>query len=69
MESDGLAVATARVLTAHAPRLVDQLLEVFRAFDLDGTGYISAAELAPLPFEELRTMVRDADVDGRGCRD
>ncbi|KAF6992199.1 hypothetical protein CFC21_009214 [Triticum aestivum] len=76
VEFDELARAIAPVLTAHAPRLVDQaqLLEVFRAFDRDGNGYISAAELArsmaklgqPLTFEELRTMMRDADADGDG---
>ncbi|KAK1601501.1 hypothetical protein QYE76_071923 [Lolium multiflorum] len=48
VEFDELARAIAPVLTAHAPRLVDQaqLLEVFQAFDRDVNGYISAAELA-----------------------
>uniref|UniRef100_A0ACD5T6X9 Uncharacterized protein n=1 Tax=Avena sativa TaxID=4498 RepID=A0ACD5T6X9_AVESA len=76
VEFDELAAAIAPVLTAHAPRLVDQaqLLEVFQAFDRDGNGYISAAELArsmaklgqPLTFDELRRMMSDADVDGDG---
>ncbi|KAK1678144.1 hypothetical protein QYE76_038992 [Lolium multiflorum] len=76
VEFDELARAIAPVLTAHAPRLVDQaqLLEVFQAFDRDGNGYISAAELArsmarlgqPLTFDELRRMMADADVDGDG---
>ena len=35
------------LVSAHAPRLVDQaLLEVFQAFDHGGYGYICAAELA-----------------------
>ena len=51
-----------------------QLAEAFRAFDRDGNGFISAAELArsmarlgqPLTFEELTRMMRDADADGDG---
>ena len=35
------------LVSAHAPRLVDQaLLEVFQAFDHGSYGYICAAELA-----------------------
>ncbi|XP_062232217.1 probable calcium-binding protein CML14 [Phragmites australis] len=75
VEFDELAGAIAPVLTTQT-HLVDQaqLLEVFRAFDRDGNGYISAAELArsmarlgqPLTFEELTRMMRDADADGDG---
>ncbi|XP_006655624.2 probable calcium-binding protein CML14 [Oryza brachyantha] len=75
VEFDELAAAIAPVLTTQT-HLVDQaqLLEVFRAFDRDGNGFISAAELArsmarlgqPLTFEELTRTMRDADADGDG---
>ncbi|XP_021300412.1 probable calcium-binding protein CML15 [Herrania umbratica] len=51
-----------------------QLLEVFRSFDRDGNGFITAAELAgsmskmghPLTYRELTEMMREADTDGDG---
>ncbi|KAL0446947.1 UNVERIFIED_CONTAM: putative calcium-binding protein CML16 [Sesamum latifolium] len=52
----------------------DQLMEVFRTFDRDGNGYITAAELAgqmakmgqPLTYHELSEMMREADTNGDG---
>ncbi|XP_062163482.1 probable calcium-binding protein CML16 [Alnus glutinosa] len=52
----------------------EQLLEVFRSFDRDGNGYITAAELAgsmakmghPLTYRELTEMMREADTNGDG---
>ncbi|KAJ7956555.1 Calcium-binding protein [Quillaja saponaria] len=52
----------------------EQLLEVFRSFDRDGNGYISAAELAgsmakmgqPLTYRELTEMIKEVDTDGDG---
>uniref|UniRef100_A0A5B7C5T1 Putative Calmodulin n=1 Tax=Davidia involucrata TaxID=16924 RepID=A0A5B7C5T1_DAVIN len=52
----------------------EQLLEVFRSFDRDGNGYITAAELAgqmakmghPLTYRELSEMMREADRNGDG---
>ena len=52
----------------------DQLLEVFRSFDRDGNGYITAAELAgsmakmghPLTYRELTDMMREADTNTDG---
>ncbi|XP_057765666.1 probable calcium-binding protein CML15 [Salvia miltiorrhiza] len=52
----------------------DQLLEVFKAFDRDGNGFISAAELAgqmakmghPLTYNELTEMMQEADINGDG---
>ncbi|KAI3714417.1 hypothetical protein L1987_73019 [Smallanthus sonchifolius] len=49
----------------------DQLMEVFRSFDKDGSGYITAAELAgqmgqPLSYKELTEMMREADANGDG---
>ncbi|KAJ7978814.1 Calcium-binding protein [Quillaja saponaria] len=51
-----------------------QLLDVFRSFDRDGNGFISAAELAgsmakmgqPLTYAELTEMIKEADTDGDG---
>ncbi|KAK8604467.1 hypothetical protein V6N13_099409 [Hibiscus sabdariffa] len=51
-----------------------QLSEVFKAFDRDGNGFITAAELAgtmaklghPLTFRELSEMMREADSNGDG---
>ena len=50
------------------------MVEVFKCFDRDGNGYISAAELAramarmgqPLTYRELTQMIKDADEDGDG---
>ncbi|KAL5553543.1 hypothetical protein UlMin_040944 [Ulmus minor] len=52
----------------------DQLMEVFRSFDRDGNGLITAAELAgsmakmghPLTYRELSDMMREADTNGDG---
>ncbi|GLT73127.1 hypothetical protein SLA2020_450050 [Shorea laevis] len=52
----------------------EQLMEVFRSFDRDGNGYITAAELAgsmakmghPLTYRELTEMMREADSNGDG---
>ncbi|KAJ1394717.1 EF-Hand 1, calcium-binding site [Sesbania bispinosa] len=52
----------------------EQLLSVFKSFDRDGNGFISAAELAgamakmgqPLTYRELREMIKEADTDGDG---
>ncbi|KAF9674163.1 hypothetical protein SADUNF_Sadunf10G0099000 [Salix dunnii] len=52
----------------------EQLLEVFRSFDRDGNGFITAAELAgsmakmghPLTYRELSDMMREADTNGDG---
>ncbi|XP_009416780.2 probable calcium-binding protein CML14 [Musa acuminata AAA Group] len=74
VEFDELAVALAPVMTEQAFVNQEQFLEVFRSFDRDGNGYISAAELArsmarmgqPLTFLELTEMMRQADTDGDG---
>ncbi|KAI4357896.1 hypothetical protein L6164_001813 [Bauhinia variegata] len=52
----------------------EQLLEVFRSFDRDGNGQITASELAgsmakmghPLTYRELCDMMREADSNGDG---
>ncbi|KAK4430155.1 putative calcium-binding protein CML16 [Sesamum alatum] len=52
----------------------EQLMKVFRSFDRDGNGYITAAELAgqmakmgqPLTYNELTEMMQEADTNGDG---
>ncbi|CAA2978042.1 probable calcium-binding CML16 [Olea europaea subsp. europaea] len=52
----------------------EQLMGVFLAFDHDGNGYITAAELAgqmakmghPLTYGELTEIVQEADTNGDG---
>ncbi|CAI0472969.1 unnamed protein product [Linum tenue] len=52
----------------------EQLRQLFRMFDRDGNGYITAAELAhsmarlghKLTAEEVAGMIREADTDGDG---
>lgn len=52
----------------------NQLMDLFRSFDRDGNGYITAAELAgsmakmgqPLSYRELSEMMREADTNGDG---
>ncbi|KAL2542714.1 putative calcium-binding protein CML16 [Abeliophyllum distichum] len=52
----------------------EQLMSVFRSFDRDGNGYITAAELAgqmakmghPLTYRELTEMMQEADTNGDG---
>ncbi|CAF2374891.1 probable calcium-binding protein CML18 [Brassica rapa] len=59
------------------PYTEDQLKAIFKMFDRDGNGYITAAELAhsmaklghALTAEELTGMIREADRDGDGCID
>ncbi|WOK92543.1 hypothetical protein Cni_G01234 [Canna indica] len=74
VEFDELAVALAPIMNEQALINQEQLLDVFKSFDRDGNGYISAAELArsmarmgqPLSFGELTEMMRQADTDGDG---
>lgn len=74
VEFDELVDAIAPLMSDQALVNQEQLLDVFRSFDRDGNGYISAAELArsmarmgqPLNFCELTEMMRVADTDGDG---
>ncbi|KAJ8492038.1 hypothetical protein OPV22_013759 [Ensete ventricosum] len=74
VEFEELVAALGPVMTEQAMIDQKQLLEVFRCFDRDGNGYISAAELArsmarmgqPLTFVELTDMMQQADADGDG---
>ena len=52
----------------------EMIFGVFKCFDRDGNGYITAAELAgamakmgqPLTYRELTEMITEADTDGDG---
>ncbi|CAA6657654.1 unnamed protein product [Spirodela intermedia] len=76
------AVEFVELVAAVAPVLLEKILvdkeqlrEVFRSFDRDGNGYITAPELArsmakmghPVTFYELTEMMREADLDGDGA--
>ncbi|KAL4355547.1 hypothetical protein GQ457_06G036570 [Hibiscus cannabinus] len=82
MDSNGNgAVEFDELLNAILPTLKgailvdeEELRSVFRMFDRDGNGFITAAELAgcmaklghPLTYKELTQMIREADFDGDG---
>ncbi|KAJ3695315.1 hypothetical protein LUZ60_000692 [Juncus effusus] len=74
IEFEELASAIAPLMTQQSLLDQVQLLEIFRGFDRDGNGFISAAELArtmakmgqPLTFGELTQMMTEADTDGDG---
>ena len=66
VEFDELVSAILPDMTEQVLVNQEQLLEVFRSFDRDGNGYITAAELAgsmakmghPLTYKELSEMMR-----------
>merc|ERR1712212_1218537 len=53
----------------------DEIREAFQVFDGDGNGFINRQELAcvmgnlgiDLSFEEVQSMIGQADIDGDGC--
>ncbi|KAE9614233.1 putative serine/threonine-protein phosphatase with EF-hands [Lupinus albus] len=72
--SEFVALVAPELLPAESPYTEEQLRELFRMFDRDGNGYITAAELAhsmaklghALTCEELSGMIKEADTDGDG---
>lgn len=74
VEFDELVRAIMPNMNAEVLVNQEQLIGVFKCFDRDGNGYISAAELAgamakmgqPLTYKELREMIKEADMDGDG---
>ncbi|KAK7327650.1 hypothetical protein VNO77_21735 [Canavalia gladiata] len=74
VEFDELVDAILHDMSAEILLNQEMLLGVFKCFDRDGNGYISAAELAgamakmgqPLTYRELTEMMTEADTDGDG---
>lgn len=73
--SEFVALVEPDLIPAKCPYTEDQLKKIFHMFDRDGSGYITAAELAhsmaklghALTAEELTGMIKEADTDGDGC--
>ncbi|XP_030947064.1 probable calcium-binding protein CML18 [Quercus robur] len=72
--SEFITLVAPDLLPAKSPYTEDQLRQLFRLFDRDGNGFITAAELAhsmaklghALTAEELTGMIKEADLDGDG---
>lgn len=72
--SEFVALVAPELLSAKSPYTEAQLRQLFRLFDRDGNGFITAAELAhsmaklghALTVEELTGMIKEADTDGDG---
>ncbi|GLT57797.1 hypothetical protein SLA2020_307450 [Shorea laevis] len=73
--SEFVALVEPDLVSSKCPYSEEQLKKIFRMFDRDGNGYITAAELAhsmaklghALTVEELTGMIKEADTDGDGC--
>ncbi|MQL94670.1 hypothetical protein Taro_027342 [Colocasia esculenta] len=72
--SEFVGLVAPEILASRSPYTEEQLRRLFRLFDRDGDGHITAAELAhsmarlghALTAEELTGMIREADADGDG---
>ncbi|XP_068651115.1 probable calcium-binding protein CML18 [Aristolochia californica] len=72
--SEFVSLVAPDLLPVKSPYTEEQLRQLFRLFDRDGNGYITAAELAhsmaklghALTVEELTGMIKEADTDGDG---
>lgn len=72
--SEFVGLVAPQLLPEKSPYTETQLRQLFRMFDRDGNGFITAAELAhsmaklghALTAEELTGMIREADSDGDG---
>lgn len=72
--SEFVALVSPELLPEKSPYTEEQLRQLFRLFDRDGNGYITAAELAhsmaklghALTAKELTEMIKEADIDGDG---
>eukprot|EP00252_Welwitschia_mirabilis_P015108 TRINITY_DN33262_c0_g1_i1.p1 TRINITY_DN33262_c0_g1~~TRINITY_DN33262_c0_g1_i1.p1 ORF type:complete len:170 (-),score=14.83 TRINITY_DN33262_c0_g1_i1:92-601(-) len=69
-----VALVAPESVAEESPYTEQQMKAIFRVFDRDGDGYITAAELATsmarlghaLTVKELTGMIREADTDGDG---
>lgn len=72
--SEFVALVAPELLSTKSPYSEDPLKQLFRMFDRDGNGFITAAELAhsmaklghALTAAELTGMIKEADTDGDG---
>ncbi|WOL19526.1 hypothetical protein Cni_G28324 [Canna indica] len=72
--SEFVALVSPELVAAKSPYTEEQLCRLFKLFDRDGDGYITAAELAhsmaklghALTASELTGMIKEADTDGDG---
>ncbi|KAK8925973.1 putative calcium-binding protein CML11 [Platanthera zijinensis] len=72
--SEFVALVAPDLIPAKSPYTEEQLRQIFRMFDRDGNGFITAAELAhsmaklghALTANELIGMIKEADADGDG---
>lgn len=72
--SEFIALVAPELVPAKSPYTEEQLKQLFRMFDRDGNGFITAAELAhsmaklghALTADELTGMIKEADTDGDG---
>ncbi|XP_021291061.1 probable calcium-binding protein CML11 [Herrania umbratica] len=72
--SEFVALVAPELLSEKSPYSEEQLKQLFKMFDRDGNGFITAAELAhsmaklghALTVEELTGMIKEADTDGDG---
>ncbi|GAB4857865.1 Probable calcium-binding protein cml11 [Ancistrocladus abbreviatus] len=72
--SEFVALVQPELVPEKSPYTEEQLRQLFKIFDRDGNGYITAAELAhsmaklghALTVEELTGMIKEADTDGDG---
>ncbi|XVF13669.1 hypothetical protein REPUB_Repub08aG0227900 [Reevesia pubescens] len=72
--SEFVALVAPELLSEKSPYSEEQLKQLFKMFDRDGNGFITAAELAhsmaklghALTVKELTGMIKEADTDGDG---
>lgn len=72
--SEFVALVSPELVPAKSPYTDEQLQQLFKMFDRDGNGYVTAADLAhsmaelghALTAEELTGMIKEADTDGDG---
>ncbi|XP_071723908.1 probable calcium-binding protein CML18 [Rutidosis leptorrhynchoides] len=72
--SEFVTLVAPELIPEKSPYSKDQMKQIFKMFDKDGNGYITASELESsmaklghaLTGEELTAMIKEADADGDG---